>query len=125
MARSPGGRNVRSVVNHIPIHDEAVGKTPQRATYNAWARHYNECERCNKEHDWMNPGSPIVRAIPPKDKAFLWTEKLINGRSYWVSWQPNTSVLCEEGRQIFDQWRAANLIASAPPRTKPTEENEA
>jgi len=76
--------------------------------YNEWRRHHDRCEYCSQE-DWYNPGFP--RKVTSEDfyDAVLETP---NGPTYWVH-GPDSTVLCDEGRRLFNLWVKTTMLASA------------
>jgi hypothetical protein len=83
------------------------------AAYDAWAGHHAGCALCG-QHEWMNPGAPVVRLTDPGEPGWQGPGRTWYGRPFWWKDTADPAVLCARGRQLWKKWERVTLFLDAP-----------
>lgn len=85
----------------------ALGMTGTlHVAYAAWAEHHATCPTCRTQ-DWDSPGAP-VRVT---DKLLADTTLVVDGKPVYYRFSPDPSVLCRDGRAMFEHWMRQAAVA--------------
>ena len=90
-------------LTHVLCTSEVPGAL--HAAYAAWAEHHEMCETCSQE-DWAVPGD--VRTV--EDPLMADGQVTLNGKVVYFRRTHDLSVLCPDGRDLFQQWCSAAAI---------------
>ena len=79
-------------------------------TYDTYRQHHRECEVCSQEHDWFNPGFPMIVDTPEAADKTVTTR---DGRKVLIAHRADPeSVLCPDGVRKFKDWVMATTLSS-------------